>query len=146
MEEEITMTDKHGTLNVTGTGNVSAAPDEAIIQLGVVTGPNQSTEFCNPEDKYIWALLFDDAGNLYAGTGGKGAIFKISRPGEKSTFYKPDDTNVTCLTRESNGNLLAGTSPGGLRVEISPQGKGFTLLDTPMEEIRALAVDRFGTS
>ena len=38
------MTDKHGTLNVTGTGNVSASPDEAIIQLGVVTDARTATE------------------------------------------------------------------------------------------------------
>jgi uncharacterized protein YggE len=36
-EEEDTMTDKYGTLNVTGTGKVTAPPDEAVIQLGVVT-------------------------------------------------------------------------------------------------------------
>lgn len=44
MEEEITMTDKHGTLNVTGTGKVSAAPDEAVIQLGVVTDAKTAAE------------------------------------------------------------------------------------------------------
>jgi uncharacterized protein YggE len=44
MEEEITMTDKHGTLNVTGTGKVSAAPDEAVIQLGVVIDARTAAE------------------------------------------------------------------------------------------------------
>ena len=129
-------------LDSAGTLYVGTSPDGKVYK---VTGPNQSTEFCNPEDKYIWALLCDDAGSLYVGTGGKGAIHKVSRSGEKSAFYKPDDTNVMCLMRESNGNLLAGTSPGGLIIEINAQGKGFTLLDTPQEEIRALAVDRFGT-
>jgi hypothetical protein len=43
-EEEITMTDKHGTLNVTGTGKVLAAPDEAVIQLGVVTDARTAVE------------------------------------------------------------------------------------------------------
>lgn len=125
-----------------GTLYVGTSPDGRVYK---VTGPNQATEFCNPDDKYIWALLFDDAGNLYVGTGGKGTVFKVSRAGEKSAFYKPDDSNVMCLMRETNGNLLAGTSPGGLVVEINPQGKGFTLLDTPLEEVRSMAIDRFGT-
>lgn len=38
------MTDKHGTLNVTGTGKVLAAPDEAVIQLGVVTDARTAAE------------------------------------------------------------------------------------------------------
>lgn len=38
------MTDKHGTLNVTGTGKVQAAPDEAVIQLGVVTDAKTAAE------------------------------------------------------------------------------------------------------
>jgi uncharacterized protein YggE len=31
------MMDKHGTLNVSGTGSVQVAPDEAVIHLGLVT-------------------------------------------------------------------------------------------------------------
>jgi len=129
-------------LDSAGTLFVGTSPDGKVYK---VTGPNQSTEFCNPDDKYIWSLLFDEAGNLLVGTGGKGTILKVTRAGEKSTFYKPDDSNVTCLLRGSGGNLLAGTSPGGLVLEISPDGRGFTLLDTPLEEIRSLAMDRFGT-
>jgi len=129
-------------LDASDTLYVGTSPDGKVHK---VTGANQSTEFCNPDDKYIWSLLFDDAGNLYVGTGGKGMILKVSRSGEKSTFYKPDDTNVMCLVRGGNGGLLAGTSPGGMIIEVNAQGKGFTLLDTPMDEIRALALDRFGT-
>lgn len=125
-----------------GTLYVGTSPDGKVYKVG---GPNQSTEFCNPDDKYIWALLFDDAGNLYVGTGGKGSILKVSRTGEKSTFFKPDDSNVMCLMQESNGNLLAGTSPGGMVIEVNPRGKAFTLLDSPMDEIHSLAIDRFGT-
>jgi hypothetical protein len=121
---------------------VGTSPDGKVYK---VTGPNQSTEFCSPEAKYIWALLFDEAGNLYVGTGAKGSILKVSRGGEKSTFYEPGDDNVVCLARESNGNFLAGTSPGGKLIEVNQQGKAFTLVDTSMEEIHAVAIDRFGT-
>lgn len=129
-------------LDPAGTLYVGTSPDGKVYK---VTGPNQATEFCNPEAKYIWALLFDDAGNLYVGTGGRGAILKVTSNGEKSTLYNPGDSNVICLARESGGNLLAGTSPGGMLVEVDAKGKAFTLLDTPMEEIHSMAVDRFGT-
>lgn len=38
------MMDKHGTLNVTGTGNVQVSPDEAVIHLGVLTESKTAAE------------------------------------------------------------------------------------------------------
>ncbi len=118
------------------------SPDGKVYK---VAGPNQSVEFCNPEEKYIWSMVFDSPDNLYIGTGASGAIFKVDKNGNKSVFYNCADNHVTALLRENNNRLLAGTSPAGLVVEISPDGKGFTLIDTPGEEVHALAVDRLGT-
>ncbi len=120
---------------------VGTSPDGKIYK---VTGPGQSTEFCDPEDKYVWSLIFDEAGNLYAGTGGRGLVLKVDRSGKKTTLYDSDDTHITTLAKAGDGQLVAGTSPGGMVMSINTQGKAFTLLDTPLEEIRALTVDRFG--
>lgn len=38
------MTDKHGTLNVSGIGKVQVAPDEAVVQLGVVNDAKTAGE------------------------------------------------------------------------------------------------------
>jgi hypothetical protein len=121
---------------------VASSPEGKVYK---VTAANQATEFCNPEDRYIWSLMFDDTGNLYVGTGARGVIYKVDRSGKKSALYTSADSHIVSLARESNGNLLAGTSPAGRVLEITPQGKAFTLLDTPMEEVRSLVVDRFGT-
>jgi hypothetical protein len=121
---------------------VGTSPDGKVYK---VSGPGQSTEFCNPESKYIWSMVFDDPGNLYVGTGANGTIYKVDKGGQKSTFYTCSDNHVVCLVRENNNNLLVGTSPGGLIVEVTPQGKGFALMDTPLEEVHSLTVDRFGT-
>ena len=120
---------------------VGTSPDGKVYK---VTGPNQSTEFCNPETKYIWAMAFDGSGNLYVGTGATGTIYKIDKTGKKSVFYTCADNHVVCLTFNNN-NLLAGTSPGGLVIEITPDGKGFALMDSPLEEVHSITVDRFGT-
>ena len=121
---------------------VGTSPDGKVYK---VSGANQATEFCDPEDKYIWAMSFDTAGNLYIGTGPRGVIYKVDKTGKKSTFYTCSDNHVVVLVQGNNNSLLAGTSPDGLIVEITPEGKGFTLFDSPMEEIRSLAMDRFGT-
>ena len=121
---------------------VGTSPDGKVYK---VTGPNQASEYCNPDEKYIWSMVFDAADNLYVGTGPSGIIFKIDKTGKKSSFYTCADNSAVSLFRESNGNLLAGTSPGGLVIEITPEGKGFALMDSPLEEVHAFTVDRFGT-
>jgi hypothetical protein len=121
---------------------VGTSPDGKVYK---VTGPNQASEYCNPDEKYIWSMVFDVADNLYIGTGPSGIIFKVDKTGKKSSFYTCADSNAVSLFHESNGNLLAGTSPGGLVIEITPEGKGFALMDSPLEEVHAFAVDRFGT-
>ena len=121
---------------------VGTSPDGKVYK---VTGADQSTEFCDPDEKYIWAMDLDKNGNLYVATGGKGVIYKVNKEGEKSEFFTCGDNHVMCLTRSSNDNLLAGTSPEGYVIEITSKGKGFTLLDTPMQEVHSIAVDRFGT-
>lgn len=130
-------------LAVDAAGNLYAgtSPDGKVYK---VTAPEKVTEFCDPGDKYIWSLLFDEAGNLFVGTGGRGLILKVNPKGEKSTFYEPRESNITSLAWLERGKLLAGTSPGGMVLRLDSQGRAFTLLDTPLEEIRALAVDRFG--
>lgn len=121
---------------------VGTSPDGKVYK---VNGPEQSTVFCNPESKYIWSMVFDSTDNLYIGTGPHGVIYKVNKSGEKSSFYTCTDNHVVCLLRESNNNLLVGTSPGGMVIEVTNQAKGFALMDTPLEEIHSVAVDRFGT-
>ena len=71
--------------------------------------------FFDPEDKYIWSLALDGQGNVYAGTGEKGQIYKITQDGKGSPFYATKATHVITLAFERNGQLLAGTEgPGRL--------------------------------
>jgi hypothetical protein len=129
-------------LDASGTLYVGTSPDGKVYK---VNGPEQAAEFCNPENKYIWAMVFDDAGNLYIGTGPNGTIYKVDKGGKKTIYYTCSDNHVVCLARGSNNSILAGTSPQGLIVEIKSEGRGFTLMDTLLEEVHSIVFDRFGT-
>jgi len=130
-------------MDVDSSGNlyVGTSPDGKVYR---VTGPNQATEYFDVKEKYIWSLVFDENDNLYIGTGGGGVVYKVSNNGDKTVFYKCADTHVMCLALNEKGNILAGTSPSGLLIEIDPEGKGFTIVDTPMEEVHSLVFDSFG--
>ena len=102
------------------------------------------TTFYANDDKYIWALVVDGHGNLFAGTGDKGIIYKIAPDGKGAPFYKTNATHVTALAFDRAGNLLVGTGSPGRVLRVDPDGKGFVLLDSPFQEIRSLRFDDQG--
>ena len=76
------------------------------------------------DDKYIWSLAVDAKGKVFAGTGEKGVIYKITPDGTGTPFYQTKATHAMALAVDRAGNLLVGTgSPGRvLRVDRGRQG------------------------
>ncbi|MBI2682184.1 MAG: hypothetical protein HYX26_03035 [Acidobacteriales bacterium] len=134
------------------TGNVTMKPadpkkdsEAAQSAQDVPTDSNYTaTVYYEPGTKYIWAMTFDAAGNLYVATGDKGEIFRVTRSGEGAVFFKSDETHVRTLAFDSKGNLYAGSDGSGLVYRISVNGEGFVLYSAPKKEITALAVDDVG--
>ena len=104
-----------------------------------------SKTFFDPDDKYIWALAVDKSGNVFAATGDKGIIYKITPDGQGTPFYKTNATNVVSLAFARTGDLLAGTESPGRVFRIDRDGKAFVLLDSPYREIHAIRVADDGT-
>ncbi|MBZ5719494.1 MAG: hypothetical protein LAO03_03850 [Acidobacteriia bacterium] len=103
-----------------------------------------ATPYFDPATKYIWDLLLDDAGNLYAATGDHGEIFRVTPKGEHSVLFKSDEAHIRVLALDPKGNLIAGSDGSGLVYRISPAGEGFVLYSAPKKEITALAIDAAG--
>ncbi len=97
------------------------------------------------EDKYIWSLALDPSGVLYAATGEKGLIYKITAEGKGDVFYRTKATHAITLLIDKNGDLLAGTESPGKVFRIKKDGTGFVLLDPGIDEISALRLDASGT-
>src|SRR5256712_3516472 len=111
--------------------------------------PKSTSEFSasvyfEPGTKYIWDLVLDDAGNLYAATGDRGEIFRVTPKGAHSVFFKSDEAHIRVLALDSKGNLIAGSDGSGLVYRISPNGEAFVLYSAPKKEITALAIDKAG--
>src|SRR2546426_3728524 len=111
--------------------------------------PKSTSEFSasvyfEPGTKYIWDLALDDAGNLYAATGDRGEIFRVTPKGVHSVFFKSDEAHIRVLALDSKGNLIAGSDGSGLVYRISPNGEAFVLYSAPKKEITALAIDKAG--
>ena len=82
---------------------------------------------------------------LFAATGDKGVIYKITPDGKGTRFYKTSATNVVSLAVTKSGELIAGTESPGRVFRIDAAGKAFVLLDSPFQEIHALRMADDGT-
>ncbi len=119
------------------------APEGKVYRI---SEDGKAEVFFDPEEKFIWDLVFDKNDNLYVATGTRGIVYKVDPAGKKTEFFDSDETHVVTLELDLEGNLLAGSAPEGLLYRISTQGdkKSFTLLDSDLEEMKAITVDRYG--
>lgn len=121
------------------------SPDGKVYRI---SPDGKAGEFFDPEDKYIWALAFDRQDNLYVATGGRGVIYKVDKTGKATELLDSDETHIVSLVLDRDGSLIAGSSPNGYIYRISQgpgsSGRAFVLYDSPLSEVRALALDGQG--
>lgn len=92
-------------------------------------------------ETYLWSLLPDGQGNVYAGTGDHGRVIKFDAAGKSSVFFDSDELEVTTLARDAAGNIYAGTAPHGIVYKIGADGKGKPFFTAPEKYVTALAWD-----
>jgi len=97
-------------------------------------------ELPRPAALFVWALAEDSKGNVYLGTGTKGAIYRVDGSGKLSMHFATGEMNVHALAVDSKDNLYAGTSPHGLVYRIAPDGAGTILHRTGSVYVWDLAV------
>jgi hypothetical protein len=59
-------------------------------------------------------------------------------------LYDSEEAHLISLAFDLEGNIIAGSAPNGHVYRISKQGKAFIVFDSPMAEVRRVAVDRIG--
>ena len=76
--------------------------------------------FSKVDEAQVWALAEDPEGNIYAGTGNEGKIYKISPDGKSmDLYYDSPEVQIYSLAIDADGNLYAGTGPDGLIYKIT---------------------------
>jgi hypothetical protein len=61
----------------------------------------------------IWSIAQTSDGTLYAGTGHRGRVYKITSSGQSSILWTSDQPEVFAVAVDSRGVVYAGTSPNG---------------------------------
>jgi len=116
---------------VGATGELSLSP--GLTTLNVPTLEQSSEPF-------LWSLSIDGKGNLYAGGGKSGSIYRVPRGAAGAAYYETGDLAVRALAVDRNDILFAGTMPQGKIVRITGEGKGEVYYQPEDRYIWALAV------
>jgi len=114
---------------------VSGAPNGTITHVSL--GGVSRTVLDVPEG-LVWDLLLAPNGVLYAATGERGEVYRVSEDGEAERVGRIPDAHVVSLGWW-NDQLLCGTDGRGLLVAMDPENGDLTVLfDTNQEEVVAI--------
>lgn len=95
-------------------------------------------------DAYVWSLVTDSKGNVYAATGDRGIVYKIA-DGKPSIFLDSSDPEVYALAVDQNDSVYAATSPSGIVYRVAPDGKTTQVFDSADPYVWAVAPGPEGT-
>ena len=93
--------------------------DLSLTSTGDVMLSLKIDAFTKMKETQVWALVEDSAGNLYAGTGNEGKIYKINADGDTADlYYNSPEVTIYSLAIGPDDALYAGTGPDGLIYKI----------------------------
>src|SRR5579864_3787346 len=78
---------------------------------------------------YIWAMVSDDAGNIYAATGAPARVYRITPQGQATIIFEPQELQVQAVQVAGDGVIYAATAPDGKVYKIEHKAAGKTSSD-----------------
>ncbi len=100
--------------------------------------PGPSVRFrTDLEQPAFWSLAASPSGDLYAATGYRGKVFRISPDGKQSLAWTAEQSQVFAICVDAHGTLYAASSPNGGVYRIE-RGKATEIWHSPAKYIWAL--------
>ena len=95
--------------------------------------------------QYVWCLIRNADGTIYAGTGPDGALYAIKPTGGHELLLDTDENNLLSMTSDGGDLLYVGTDPNGLVYRVNRKNKDvYVMHDAAETEISALVLDKKG--
>ena len=102
-------------ISITGKGNLVLSPDISLI--------------LEIDEALIWCLAYDSKGNLYAGTGNDGKLYRIKPNGESEIFFEADELEIRSIVVDNKDQLFVATFPNGRIYQIKADGSHSLFFD-----------------
>lgn len=89
----------------------------------------------------VWSLAWDAKGKaLYAATGAKGELFRITSTGQAQVYFKSDDAHLVSVAVAEDGTVYAGSNGKALLYKIAGPGRATVLHDFDADDVKAIVV------
>ncbi|MGI8962629.1 MAG: hypothetical protein ACR2IV_23315 [Bryobacteraceae bacterium] len=109
-----------------------------LLTADGVLQPGPSLRFnANLEQPALWSLAAAPDGSIYASTGHRGKVFRISPDGKSALAWTAEQSQVFALCVDAKGVVYAGSSPNGGVYRIEG-GKAKEIWHSPAKYIWAL--------
>ena len=118
--------------------------DIAIDERGAATLAPSLELVADIGELYIWCLAADAEGNLYAGSGNGGKVFRAMQGEEWALLVDLEEPDVLSMALDEKGNVYAGTSASGTIYKIAPNGDTAIFFASEEAYIWALVFDEKG--
>jgi outer membrane protein assembly factor BamB len=123
---------------------------EGYLTLAPTLDPVYSTS-----EPLIWCIASDARGNVYAGSGNDGKLFKIDPSGRGSVFFDAEELEIRSVVVDAADNLYVATFPNGKIYKLTPAGQASVFFDpasararepasSAIQYIWSLALDKAG--
>src|SRR5260370_16126744 len=105
----------------------------------------------DPQLTYIWALIEDSKGRLYAAGGSPGKLVRVTPDPAKpaadakiETIFTAKELEIHALAVDDKDNIYAATSPDPKIYKITPDGKSAVFYEPKAKYVWSLAWDPGG--
>ncbi len=95
-------------VSITGKGHLALSP---VLDL-----------VFESDEPLVWCLASDSRGNLYAGTGNEGKLYRIDSSGQSEVFFDADELEIRSMAIDRHDRLYVATFPDGRIYRITPDG------------------------
>ncbi len=101
-------------------------------------------ELLETPSSYLWDLVRDGQGNLFASGGPDAEVLRIAADGESASFFKVEDAEIHALAVDGENNVYAATSPDPKVYKITPSGESSVLFEPDADYVWDMAFDSQG--
>jgi hypothetical protein len=116
----------------------------ALSRSGQLSAAQRFDTVFSSSEPYIWSIAQSPSGEIYAGTGNRGQLYRVDASGKSSLLWTAPEPEIFSIVSDPKGILYAGTSPNGKVYRIE-NGKATEYFDPKAPYIWSMAIAADGS-
>jgi sugar lactone lactonase YvrE len=116
----------------------------ALRSDGRLVPAPRTVQFTDPNLAYLWALVADSKGRVYAAGGSTAKVLRLDEKGAATTVFESSELAAQALAVDAQDNLYVATSPDGKVYKVTPGGEHNVFFDPQRKYIWTLIFGRDG--